>query len=207
MEFRWCLMVAIVLISIPHMYAIDTSDWDTVDVNNVNFKIPDRFSDGVFNEKGTCYSTGDPFDFLIFSLINYNNLKSMYGSSSTSTSLLDVEQRDISGHDAVILHKYNNYYDYEYLEVFFTTGTKIFRIHYNSSNVTSELEKIIESTPKSKMSEESFLNKLDNAQRDYIQEEIQENLELDAEEYYRNYNDHQRFYYWGTNGVGVGGTY
>ncbi len=208
MKLQWFIVLIIILISIPHISANDTSDWSEVTVNKVTFKIPDKFSNGEFNKDGTCYSHGDPFNFLIFSLVKYDNLKSMYGLHSTNC--LDIEETTISGHDAVIIYDYNNFYNHDYLEVFFTSGTKIFRIHYDSSNVTPELEKIIGSTPKSKMSTERFLNKLDAAQRDYIQEDFEKNLELDLEDYYRDYNDqHNRqvYSYWGSNGFGVGSIY
>ena len=209
MKFRWFLLLIIILIAIPHLSAVDTDDWDEITVNKVVFKIPEKFSNGEMNKDNTCYEHGDPFDFLIFSLIKYNNLKRMYGSSVTSNGLIDVEETEIDGHPAVVLYLHNDFYNHDYLEVFFATGKKIFRIHYNSDNVTDELKEIIKSTPKSEMSEETFLNKLDNAQRDYIQENNDKNLELNLEDYYRTYNDkhnHENFYYLGSNGFGVGGS-
>lgn len=209
MKFRWFLLLIVILIAIPHLSAVDMDDWDEVTVNKVTFEIPEKFSNGEMNKDNTSYKHGDPFDFLIFSLIKYDNLKRMYGSSVTGNSLIDMEETEIDGHHAVVLYQYNNFYNHDYLEVFFATGKKIFRIHYNSDNITDELKEIIKSTPKSNMSKETFLNKLDNAQRDYIQENNDKNLELDLEEYYRIYNDkHNResFYFWGSNGFGVGGS-
>lgn len=206
MKFRWFLLLIIILISIPHLSAVDTDNWTNVTVNKVNFKIPEKFSNEKMNEE-TYYKHGDPYDFSIFSLINYVKLKSTYGLSSTSSSLKDMEETEIEGHPAVVLYKYNDFYNYDYLEIFFATGKKIFRIQYNSNNVTGELKEIIKSTPQSKMSEETFYNKLDNAQRDYIREDYEKNLELDLEDYYRTYNkEHNRenFFYWGSNGFGVG---
>lgn len=210
MKFRWfLLLIIIILVAVPHLSAVDTDDWDEVTVNKVDFKIPEKFSNGEMNKDNTCYKHGDPFDFLIFSLIKYDNLKRMYGSSITSDGLIDVEETEIDGHHAVVLYQYNDFYNHDYLEVFFATGKKIFRIQYNSDNVTDELKEIIKSTPKSEMSEDAFLNKLDNAQKDYVREDYEKNLELDMEDYYRTYNDeHNResFYYWGSNGFGVGGS-
>lgn len=209
MKLKLALLLAILLVGLPCIYALDTSDWDEVTVNKVTLKIPEKFSNGTMNKDNTSYKHGEPFDFLIFSLIKYDNLKSMYGYSSTSDGLTDMEETEIEGHPAVVLYRHNDYYNHDYLEVFFATGEKIFRIHYNSSNVTDELTEIIKSTPESKMSKETFLDKLDTAQRDYEREEFEKNLELDIEDYYRTYNDehkHNSFYYFGSNGFGVGGS-
>lgn len=210
MRLKWILFLIIILIALPHIHAVDTSNWDEVTVNKVTLKIPEKFSNGTFNKDKTCYTHNDPFDFLIFSLIKYNNLKRMYGSAITNDNLMDVEETEIDGHHAVVLYAYNDFYNHDYLQVFFATGKKIFRIQYNSDKLTGELKEIIKSTPKSKISEETFLNKLDNAQKDYITENYQKNLELDLEDAYRSYNDnnrHESFYYWGSNGFGVGGSY
>lgn len=210
MKLKCILLVIIFLIIIPNTYSVDTSDWEKVTVNKVAFKIPEKFLNRTINNDSTCYTHGEPFDFLIFSLVKNKDLKNMYGSSCNSNNLKDIEEMEIAGHPAVVLYQYNNYYNHDFLEVFFATGKKIFRIQYNSDNVTDELKEIIKSTPKSKMSEETFLNKLDNAQREYTSKEYQKTLEIDLEDYYRTYNHdhrHQNFYYWGSNGYGVGGSY
>lgn len=206
---KLAFVLAIILFGLPCIYALDTSSWDEVTVNKVTFKIPEKFSNGTMNTANTCYKHGEPFDFLIFSLIKYDNLKSMYGSSAGSSGLRDVEHTEIAGHPATVLYEYNNFYNHDYLEVFFATGEKIFRIQYNSSNLTDELREIIKSSPQSNMSKETFFEKLDNAQSDYEREEFEKNLELDMEDYYRTYNDnnkHNSFYYFGSNGFGVGGS-
>lgn len=209
MEFKWLLLIIVFIIVVPHISAVDTGDWQEISVNNVNFKIPERFSNGTFDKLNNSYTQGEQMFFHITSLVKYESLKSVYGVFSTSTDIRDIEEREIAGHDAVIIYDHNNYYDYDYISVFFTTGNKIFRIGYPSSEVTPELVEIINSTPKSEMSKETFLNKLDNAQRDYIEEDRQKNLELDLEEFYRDYNDQHRresFWYWGSNGFGIGGS-
>lgn len=196
-----------------HIYAVDTSDWIELTVNNVDFKIPDKYfneSKGKNHIKSYRYSN----QFAIISCVDYNTLKKEYGYDSTSEGLVDITQTSVSGHD--LIHIYDNYKSrwdstgFNTSYVFFSTGTKIFKISYKGDKITNEIKEVIKNTPKSKMSEETFITKLDNAQRDYLTEEYNKNLELDLEDYYRTYNDeHDRghFYYWGTNGFGVGGTH
>lgn len=210
MKLKCVLFLIMILITLPHISAIDTSDWDEVTVNKVTFKIPEKFSNGTLNKYNTGYQHGPPIDFSIYSLLKYDDLKDMYGLAVTNKNLIDIEETEISGHHAVVVHQYNPLYNHDYMDIFFATGKKIFRIYYNSDNVTGELKEIIKSAPKSKMSEETFLNKLDSAQKDYIKEDYEKNLELDMEDYYRTYNDahnHESYYYWGSNGFGVGGSY
>lgn len=207
MKLRLLLILVIVLIAVPHISAVDAGGWQNVTVNNVTFKIPEKFSNGRINDLNTGYSQGKDRFFHINSLVRYDTLKSIYGITSASGGIENIEEREIAGHDAVVVYNHNDFHDYDYLDVFFTTGNKIFRIQYPSSNVTPELVEMINSTPKSQMSKDAFLNKLDNAQRDYSNEEYQKNLELDFEDYYRSYNDqnrHNSFWYFGSNGYGFG---
>lgn len=213
MRVKLALFLIILLIAIPHISAVDTSDWIELTVNNVDFKIPDKYfneSKGKNHIKSYRYSN----QFAIISCVDYNTLKKEYGYDSTSEGLVDITQTSVSGHD--LIHIYDNYKSrwdstgFNTSYVFFSTGTKIFKISYKRDKITNEIKEIIKNTPKSKMSEETFITKLDNAQRDYLTEEYNKNLELDLEDYYRTYNDeHDRghFYYWGTNGFGVGGTH
>ena len=213
MKLKGALFLIIILIALPHISAVDTGDWNEITVNNVNFKVPDKY----FNESGDktyakSYKYGNKFS--IYSCMDYNTLKNYYGKESTSKGVMDIEQTSISGHD--VIHIYNDYHspwgDYGGLNksyVFFSTGNKIFEISFNGDTLTDEIAEIIKSTPESEMSQDVFLNKLDNAQRDYVREDYEKNLELDLEDYYRSYNDeHSResFYYWGSNGFGVGGS-
>lgn len=210
MKFRWFLLLILILITISHISAEDTEGWGEVTVNKVTFKLPEKYLNGTsFDNFNTGYSKGEKQFFHLNSLIKYESLKSVYGITSTSRGIIDIEECNIEDHDAVVIYNYNDLYDYDYLDVFFTTGKKIFRIQYPASNVTDELKEIINSTPKSNMSKEVFFNKLDTAQRDYIEEENQKNLELDLEDFYRNYNDNRREHFsyvsWGSNGPTFGG--
>lgn len=213
MKMKLALILAILLVGLPCIYALDTSNWHEITVNKVNFKIPDKY----FNESGDAnYEKSYSYNnLLIVSCVDYNTLKHNYGSDSTGKGIIDIEQSSLSGHD--LIHIYDNYHSPWNKEstglnksyVFFSTGNKIFEISFKGEELTEEIQEIIKSTPESKMSEETFLNKLDNAQRDYIREDYEKNLELDLEDYYRIYNDeHNResFYYFGSNGFGVGGS-
>ena len=207
MKFKFFLIIILLLIVIPHISALDTGNWSEITVNKVTFKIPEKFSNGTMTKYDTGYNQGEGKFFHITSLVKYETLKSIYGSFSTARDLIDIEETEIAGRDAVVIYDHNSFYNYDYLNVFFPVGKKIFRIEYPSSNVTPELKEIIKSAPKSKMSEETFFNKLDTAQRDYIREDYEKNLELDFEEYYRDYNDNRNFWYWGSNGFGIGGSW
>ena len=132
---------------------------------------------------------------------------------STSRGEVEMDQTKISGHNVFFI-----YDDYKSpfsksgdslnkSNVFFSTGNKIFEISYRGDEITPVIKEIIKSSPKSKMSEESFLNKLDNAQKAYVDEDFQKNLELDLEEFYRDYNDEHdwaHFSYWDRNGYHFG---
>ena len=179
------IIVIVLLIRVVTVFAGDTSDWKEITVNNVDFKLPPKYlpNDSEYTYPQS-YFHGYPSDFIIKSMTLYNDLLDEYGSNSKTT--LYIEETNIGRHDALIIYNYNKYHDKTELHLFFSTGEKIFYIKYPNDNVTSELKKIIKSTPKSKMSYTTFMDKLNNAQNDYLNQELQINLELDREDYYRD---------------------
>ena len=185
------ILAILFLIGVSSVSAVDTSDWKEITVNNVDFNLPPKYQPNDSEYKySQNYFHGSPYDFKIKSMTLYKNLADEYGMWSTSKDARDIEETNIEGHDAIIIYEYNKYFDRTELHLFFSTGEKIFYMNYQKDNVTPELKEIIKSTPKSKMSYETFMDKLNNAQKDYLDEELQINLELDAENYYRDYNNH-----------------
>ncbi len=173
--------------SLNPIAATDSSDWKEINISGVNFKIPPKYANG--NLVGNTYMLETVFDFSIASLNDNSSLKEIYGYESTIEELNDLKLKEVGGHDTVILHSYRSVCEHNVSYVFFAVGKNIFAISFNGDKITPEIEEIIKYTPKSKISKEILYKKLDKAQEDYVQEQ------MDYDEVYEYSESYREGYY------------
>lgn len=178
-----CLSIIILSMSLNPIAATDSSDWKEINISGVNFKIPPKYANG--NLVGNTYMLETVFDFSIASLNDNSSLKEIYGYESTIEELNDLELKEVGGHDTVILHSYRSVCEHNVSYVFFAVGKNIFAISFNGDKITPEIEEIIKNTPKSKISKEILYKKLDKAQEDYVQEQMDYDEAYEYSESYR----------------------
>ena len=80
--------------------------------------------------------------------------------------------------------------------VYFATGDKIFLICFNDTCVNDDISKIIEKTPQQTMSHDDFSSRLNQALSDYQDQLSQEDADLREEQYQRNNQPTNRFFFW-----------
>lgn len=178
-----CLSIIILSMSLNPIAATDSSDWKEINISGVNFKIPPKYANG--NLVGNTYMLETVFDFSIASLNDNSSLKEIYGYESTIEELNDLKLKEVGGHDTVILHSYRSVCEHNVSYVFFAVGKNIFAISFNGDKITPEIEEIIKNTPKSKISKEILYKKLDKAQEDYVQEQMDYDEAYEYSESYR----------------------
>ncbi|MCQ2964511.1 MAG: hypothetical protein MJ203_02980 [archaeon] len=178
-----CLSIIILSMSLNPIAATDSSDWKEINISGVNFKIPPKYADGKL--VGNTYMLETVFDFSIASLNDNSSLKEIYGYESTIEELNDLKLKEVGGHDTVILHSYRSVCEHNVSYVFFAVGKNIFAISFNGDKITPEIEEIIKNTPKSKISKEILYKKLDKAQEDYVQEQMDYDEAYEYSESYR----------------------
>jgi len=166
------LILFILMIGIKPVNAIDSSDWESVNVTNVTFKIPPGMEGGRLIE--TSYSKGNVFHFGIRSLENDRDLANSFGDESTSDDLIDAKEETLSNHYLVVLTTYVNVCKSNVTYVYLPINETIFVISFNGTEITPEIEEIINNTPESEMSKKEFYSKLEQSQKDYINARIDE---------------------------------
>lgn len=164
--------------------SIDSSNWSEININNITFKIPPKYTGGELITD--TYLLESVFNFSIAALDDDEELVDIYGYESTIEELNDLELKRIGGHDCVILHSHRSVCEHNVSYVFFAIGKDIWAISFNESKTTPEIKEIIKNTPKSKISKEKLYKKLDQAQADYIQEQIEYEEAYEYSEAYRD---------------------
>ena len=178
-----CLTIIILSLSLNPIVAIDSSNWKEITIEGVNFKIPPQYQSGEL--VGDTYMLETVFDFSIASVNNNSSLKEIYGYESTIEELNNLELKEVGGHDTVILHSYRSVCQHNVSYVFFAVRKSIYTISFNGNKITSEIEEIIKNTPESKISKDELYKKLDKAQEDYVQEQIDYDEAYEYSESYR----------------------
>ena len=191
--------IILLIIILAFVLPACAGDNSTVDIDGVDFIIPEEYQGGDLSD--TSYMKGSGFNFRILSLSSYKNLKFNFGSDSLNDDVLDITERYVGGHAAVVIYSNISSCEHEVITIYFATGDTIYLVCYNGSEVTPEIEKMIENTPASSMSDETFYNKLADAQLEYAYDLEQEEQEIELERAVDNavekhQRDHSRFFFY-----------
>lgn len=180
----FCLILVVLSLSLNPVTSVDSSNWSEININNVSFKIPPKYTGGEL--VSDTYLLENVFTFSIAALNDEEEIKDIYGYESTIEELNDLELKRIGGHDTVILHSYRSICEHNVSYIFFAIGKDIFAISFNESKISPEIKEIIKNTPESEISKEKLYEKLDKAQEDYIQEQIEYEEAYEYSEAYRD---------------------
>ena len=97
------LLLIALIISVGCVNAVDSSNWKTVKVNDVDFKIPPKYQGGEINTARTNYHYNDLNTFGILCVDDY--LPSSYGCWYNFKG----KNLTIGSHDVAYFHEYNNF--------------------------------------------------------------------------------------------------
>ena len=186
------------LLILAFIAPICASDNTTVSVDGVDFAVPQEYSGGDLRDSS--YMVDNAYTFRILSLSDYDNLKFNFGRDSLDEDVTDIVESCIGGHDAVVIYTDESACQHEVVSIYFAVGDKIFVISYDGSEVTPEIENMIENTPDSSMSGETFYNKLADAQLEYSYDLEQEKRGIELEDSIdnaldRHQSQHSRFFF------------
>ncbi len=153
------LLITLVL-SISCVGAVDSSNWKTVKVGDVNFKIPPQYQDGNLNKCCTDYHYKDLNTFGILCVDDY--LPSNYGCWYNFKG----KNLTIGSHDVAYFTQYNSYANHDVSHAYFSSGDSIYCICWNGQ-MNDEIEEIIINTPDSSYDTSTFYGILDDAKQSY----------------------------------------
>ena len=144
------LLLIALIISVGCVNAVDSSNWKTVKVNDVDFKIPPKYQGGEINTARTNYHYNDLNTFGILCVDDY--LPSSYGCWYNFKG----KNLTIGSHDVAYFHEYNNFAKHNVSHAYFSSGDSIYCISWGSGEMTDEMEEIIINTPDSSYDTATF---------------------------------------------------
>lgn len=152
-------------------------DFVKVNINGVDFEIPQEFSSGKLEK--TRYVFEDSRTFAIMCVDDYiiNN----YGASY---DIADYKQDlTIGNRPAKLLTSYNNYINDNVSDLYFPVNKSVYCICFRGNTVNSSISHIVESAPQSGMSSDNFYGLLKEA---YDEHETRQYLDRmsDDDSYY-----------------------
>ena len=148
--------------------AVDSSNWKTVKINDVDFKIPPKYQGGDINNNHTNYHYNDLNTFGILCIEDY--IASSYGCWHNFKG----KNLTIGSHDVAYFYQYNNFAKHNVSHAYFSSGDSIYCISWGSGEMTDEMEEIIINTPDSSYDTATFYGILNEAKQDYEKEMVNE---------------------------------
>ena len=151
--------ILIILIAILiFLSCVHAQDNTTVEINGVNFEIPEKY------QGGHTYKNGYSADYFHLTCIDDNIPKSI----GLWAHEKDYEENlTISNHPVKFYYQYNPYSKDNYSHAYFASGNSIYEISWEGNNITPDIEKLIKNTPPSKIDEDKFYSILDESIKTY----------------------------------------
>ena len=166
--------------------AVNAQD-NAININGINFKIPDEYVGGDNLTDGYRYE-------------NIFSIRCIDDNIGNSIGLWAIEadyrnDLTISNHPVRHYCQYNRYVWDNHSHLYFASGDSFYEISWVGDNITPEIKKLINNTPKSKISGDAFNKTLDESIDIYKQEKI-DRLNSDSKYIYAksdNNDDNSRF--------------
>ena len=191
--FLACAIGIIALLSLNYISAgdVDTSDWVNITVNDINFQIPPEY--GGEEDTSGGYVFKNVFTFGLVNMDDDKYLRNNYGYESTNEENYDAEEMEIDGHHAVAFYSNRSIVNHTVTYLFFESNKTFYALSYDGDSVNSTMKKIVSYSPKSKLTKEEFDEKLNKAQEEYIEDQIEQEEAYEYEQAYRDgYNQGRR---------------
>lgn len=145
---------------------------DTIEINNVTFKIPQKYQGGEF-EHGT-YRLNGNFSIRCID----DDIPGAIGLWSAEQDF--QEDKSIANHPVRHFYQYSTYVEGNDSHAYFASGKSVYEISWVGEKIDGDIKKLIEDTPPSKIGDDDFFDLLDVSFEIYKIERINQ-LNYDAE--------------------------
>ncbi len=145
---------------------------NTIKINDVDFKLPDKYLDGDLKENS-------------YRLDNIFSIRCIDNDTAKAIGLWAEENQHsndltIGNHPVRHYCQYNKYVNGNHSHAYFASGNSIYEISWVGDNINSDIEKLINDTPSSKINDDDFYDILDKSVEIYKQQKI-DKLNQDGE--------------------------
>ena len=166
-------------ISLNTIQAVDSSNWKTQRVGDVDFKIAPEFDNAQAYNNDIYYRT-NVSDFSLRKM-NDSLLEINYASDICSGNLIKMENKTLANHSTVILYVKSNSKD-NMTAIYFTSRHSIYCLTFNGTNISPNVKEMIKNSPESTLSDKSFHDQLNEVLTNYIVYEG------------KDYNEYEQYY-------------
>ena len=187
------LLFISLIVSSKCVNAVDSSDWKTVKINNVDFKLPPKYQEGKLN-KGT-YMINNIFTFGIRCVDS--NISYMYGSDYN----FKAKNLTVGTHDVSYITEYVDVVNHNVSYAYFASGDSFYCISWDGQ-MNEEIEEMIINTPDSSYDTDAFYGILDEARHKYDDKQADKEKSIEYEDrlirekYYNHFYYYPYGYYW-----------
>jgi hypothetical protein len=145
---------------------------DSLEINGITFKVPEEFCGGDNITNGYRYDNN-------FSIIcideDIPNAIGLWAMEYDYTNDLKIGKHPVRHYC-----KNNEYVGDNHSHAYFASGKSIYEISWVGKNITNDIENLIKNTPKSKINDDAFYEKLDESVKIYKLQKI-DKLNQEAE--------------------------
>lgn len=164
--------------------AVDFDSWKTIEIENHEFKIPPKYSNGEL--KDNAYTVDNWRNFEISPVDD--SLPMVYGFAYSEASY--GEDLEIDGHAVRYFNGYNNAEKANVSKVFFSVGQSVYMISWKSDEFSEDVKTIISLSDSSNFTSDEFYGILNDAQDQYA---YQKHVDLNTPDpvYAHSYDYHE----------------
>ena len=195
--YRKIIIFTIVLFFlISAVSAIDSSNWTTANVGYEEFKIPPKYENPYKNDFHL-YQYDDDIDVFTVRYVNpaIMDLYPYFLEHSTAKKV------NVSGRDAVHFTSYDRHDKANNSKLWFSAGEEFYYIAWRGTNITPNIEEIVNSSSPSKYTHEEFYDILNEEYKNY---KIVNAIESQRMDYSSGDSGSHTFFSYGSNGGNFG---
>lgn len=154
------IILTLSLLLLSCVYAGDS----TIKINDVEFKIPPKYQNGELSDNS--YRLDNNFSIRCID----NNVAKAIGLWAEEQE--HSEDLTVNTHPVRHFCQYNKYVKGYHSHAYFSSRDSVYEISWTGKEITSDIEKLINNTPKSNMSNDDFYKMLDESYDTYKEQKI-----------------------------------
>lgn len=154
------IILTLSLLLVGCVYASDS----TIKINGIEFKIPPKYQNGELDDDS--YRLENNFSIRCID----NNVAKAIGLWAEEQEY--SEDLTLNNHPVRYFYQYNKYVKGYHSHAYFASGYSVYEISWTGKEITSDIEKLINNTPKSNISNDDFYNMLNESYNIYKNQKV-----------------------------------
>lgn len=196
MKRKIFIFLAVLIMAIGAVSAIDSTNWTTADVGYETFRIPPEY-ENPYSSDFHMYQYDEDIDVFTIRYVN-PAIMDLYGYFLEKGQSRKVE---VAGHDAVHFTSYDRHDEADNSKLWFSAGEEFYYIAWRGNKITPTIKEVVKSASDSKYSHDEFYDTLNDEYQNY---KIVHAIESQRYDYPTKDSGHHSFVSFGSNGINFG---